>query len=170
MSDVARYRPSRKFSPAPARPPRFRPIRLLPFLLFGVATAAMFTAQKPKAPGPQAAGFFQLCRSASQTDCVIDGDSFRYRGDRIRLADIDAPETQSPLCSAERERGQRAAERLVELMNAGPMQMAREADRDEDMYGRKLRTLWRDGRSLGDILVSENLARPWDGARRSWCG
>jgi micrococcal nuclease len=42
--------------------------------------------------------------------------------------------------------------------------------RDEDRYGRKLRTIERDGRSLGDVLVAEGLARPWDGARRSWCG
>ena len=42
--------------------------------------------------------------------------------------------------------------------------------RDEDKYGRKLRTLERAGRSLGDILVAEGLARPWGGFRRSWCG
>lgn len=30
--------------------------------------------------------------------------------------------------------------------------------RDEDRYGRKLRVLVRNGRSLGDILVSEGLA------------
>jgi hypothetical protein len=28
----------------------------------------------------------------------------------------------------------------------------------------------RDGRSLGERLVAEGLARRWDGARRSWCG
>jgi endonuclease YncB( thermonuclease family) len=37
-------------------------------------------------------------------------------------------------------------------------------------YGRKLRILVRNGRSLGDTLVAEGLARRWDGARRSWCG
>jgi endonuclease YncB( thermonuclease family) len=30
--------------------------------------------------------------------------------------------------------------------------------------------LVRDGRSLGDILVSEGLARTWSGRRQPWCG
>ena len=33
--------------------------------------------------------------------------------------------------------------------------------RDEDRYGRKLRVVVRNGRSLGDQLVSEGLARTW---------
>jgi micrococcal nuclease len=55
-------------------------------------------------------------------------------------------------------------------MNEGPFEFARSGPRDEDRYGRKLRVLVRDGRSLGDILVAEGLARRWDGARRGWCG
>jgi endonuclease YncB( thermonuclease family) len=43
-------------------------------------------------------------------------------------------------------------------------------ERDADRYGRKLRVVTRNGRSLGDILVAEGLARRWDGRRRSWCG
>ena len=39
-----------------------------------------------------------------------------------------------------------------------------------DRYGRKLRLLRRNGRSLGFALVEEGLARPWDGRRKSWCG
>jgi endonuclease YncB( thermonuclease family) len=42
--------------------------------------------------------------------------------------------------------------------------------RDEDRYGRKLRVVQRDGRSIADTLIAEGLARRWDGARRSWCG
>jgi endonuclease YncB( thermonuclease family) len=38
------------------------------------------------------------------------------------------------------------------------------------MYGRKLRVISRNGRSVADALVAEGLARRWDGARRSWCG
>ena len=41
--------------------------------------------------------------------------------------------------------------------------------RDEDQYGRKLRMVTRDGRSIGEVLVGEGLARRWEGSRRSWC-
>jgi endonuclease YncB( thermonuclease family) len=53
-------------------------------------------------------------------------------------------------------------------MNAGPFEIVRYS-RDEDQYGRKLRIIKRDGRSVGDTLIAEGLARRWDGARRSWC-
>ncbi len=115
-------------------------------------------------------GSFTLCAYARAPNCVIDGDTIRYDGIKIRLEDIDAPEVFSPKCASELARGGRATRRLLELINAGPFELLRAGDRDEDRYGRKLRTLERAGRSLGAILVAEGLARPWDGARRSWCG
>jgi endonuclease YncB( thermonuclease family) len=90
-------------------------------------------------------------------------------GGRVRIADIDTPEIFSPKCDIESELGQRAKRRLVELMNAGPIDVAPTGGPDEDRYGRKLRVITRDGQSLGQILVAEGLARRWDGARRSWC-
>jgi len=113
---------------------------------------------------------FPVCTGAGQPDCVIDGDTIRYGGVRIRLEDIDAPEVFSPKCASEAALGQRATDRLEELINAGPFQVVQAGRRDEDHYGRKLRVLMRDGRSLGDILIAEGLARPWDGSRHSWCG
>ena len=111
-----------------------------------------------------------LCAGAPRTNCVIDGDTIRYGGIKIRLADIDAPEVFSPKCPSEAARGHRATERLLELINAGPFDLVRAGARDEDRYGRKLRVIERAGHSLGATLVAEGLARPWDGARRSWCG
>ena len=58
--------------------------------------------------------------------------------------------------------------RLQELLNAGPFSMVTGL-RDEDQYGRKLRMVTRDGRSIGEVLVGEGLARRWEGSRRSWC-
>jgi micrococcal nuclease len=113
---------------------------------------------------------FALCALAPRQDCVIDGDTIRYGGVSIRLEDIDAPETHRPRCAAEAALGRRATERLLELVNAGPFEILRTGVRDEDRYGRKLRILARDGRSLAETLIAEGLARRWDGARRSWCG
>ena len=116
-----------------------------------------------------ATGVFVLCAGANRANCVVDGDTIRYGGVKIRLADIDAPEVFSPKCPSEAARGRRATQRLLELMNAGPFQLV-SGSRDEDRYGRKLRTIVRAGRSVGDVLIAEGLARRWDGARRSWCG
>jgi endonuclease YncB( thermonuclease family) len=66
--------------------------------------------------------------------------------------------------------GQRAMDRFLELINAGSFEVVATGRRDMDSYGRKLRLIERDGHSLGAILVSEGLARRWDGAQRSGCG
>jgi micrococcal nuclease len=112
---------------------------------------------------------FTLCALARQPNCVVDGDTIWYGGVKIRLADIDTPETFEPRCAGEAALGRQATLRLLELMNAGPFEITG-GGRDEDLYGRKLRVIERDGRSLGDMLIAEGLARRWDGARRSWCG
>jgi endonuclease YncB( thermonuclease family) len=144
--------------------------------LLGVAAALWFAAElHPSFMNPAGAvaadgnGTFTLCVRGSQENCVIDGDTIRYGGIKIRLEDIDAPEVFSPKCASEARLGQRAAERLLHLMNSGPFQLVSGA-RDEDRYGRKLRTIERGGRSVGEVLVAEGLARRWEGGRRSWCG
>jgi endonuclease YncB( thermonuclease family) len=112
---------------------------------------------------------FRLCGPSLERNCVIDGDTLRYEGVKIRLADIDTPEISSPKCASELELGQRAKHRLLELMNAGSFSIVHTGSRDEDVYGRKLRVITRNGRSVGETLIAEGLARRWDGARRSWC-
>ena len=99
---------------------------------------------------------------------VIDGDTFRYRGENIRIADIDAPETHPARCAAEAELGARATRRLSQLLAAGPFDLL-PIDRDRDRYGRQLRIVARDGFSIGDTLVAEGLARGWIGRRTPWC-
>lgn len=101
---------------------------------------------------------------------MIDGDTIRHGGESIRLSGINAPETHDPECAHEADLGRRATDRLLELMNAGPFKMVHTGGRNRDRYGRQLRRLVRDGRSLGNTLVAEGLARSWTGARRSWCG
>jgi endonuclease YncB( thermonuclease family) len=98
---------------------------------------------------------------------ITDGDTFRYRGDKIRIADIDAPEVRGR-CEREIRLAARATERMANLLAAGPFEL-RMLGRDVDRYGRKLRVVVRDGRSLGDQLVAEGLARTWTGRREPWC-
>nr|CAD6612920.1 nuclease [Rhizobium sp. Khangiran2] len=112
---------------------------------------------------------YSLCSGSVRTHCVVDGDTLWHNGTKIRVADIDTPEVGDPKCSSEAALGAKATQRMLQLVNAGPFEMKAWDGRDEDKYGRKLRFLVRDGRSLGDILVSEGLARRWAGRRQPWC-
>lgn len=111
---------------------------------------------------------FTLCHSGGGTNCVVDGDTFRMGGAKIRIADIDAPETNPSRCAEEARLGEAATLRLQALLNAGPVRLKTDG-RDTDRYGRQLRIVMRGDRSVGDMLVSEGLARHWTGRREPWC-
>ena len=114
------------------------------------------------------AASFTLCTAAPRVTCVVDGDTFWLDGEKVRIADIDTPETHSPACASERARGQAATQRLIALLNEGPFELLRKG-RDRDRYGRMLRIAVRGGESLGGRLVAEGLARRWSGKRGGWC-
>lgn len=133
------------------------------------AVVALIIAQGPlHAQSPVAPTRFSICHTGGGVDCVVDGDTAWIGGVKIRLADIDAPETHPPRCRRERLLGDRATRRLRDLLSAGAFRLVR-VDRDEDRYGRKLRIVVRGTMSIGDQLVREGLARTWDGRRRPWC-
>ncbi len=111
---------------------------------------------------------FSFCHTGGGYNCVVDGDTIHYRGTKIRIADIDTPETHPPRCEAEATKGAAATQRMLALVNAGPFSL-QTIDRDEDRYGRKLRVVTRGGESLGGVLVDEGLARWYGGGRQSWC-
>jgi endonuclease YncB( thermonuclease family) len=114
------------------------------------------------------ADFIDLLTHAG-VNCVVDGDTLWVDGVKIRVADVDSPETHPPRCPYDADLGDRATDLLRELLNGGPIELEPAGDRDEDRYGCKLRVVLRDGRSLGDQLVAEGLARAWSGRREPWC-
>lgn len=132
--------------------------------LSGTQPAVIATATMPVSFKP-----YSICSGSKRYHCVVDGDTIWQEGVKIRVADIDTPEVGDPKCASEAALGAKATQRMLQLVNAGPFQMQAWPGRDEDKYGRKLRVLVRDGRSLGDILVSEGLARTWTGRRQPWC-
>jgi micrococcal nuclease len=118
---------------------------------------------------PVAAGIrFGLCHSGGGTNCVVDGDTFWLDGAKIRISDIDTPETHPSRCAVEADLGAKATRRLQVLLNQGGLELSG-SGRDVDRYGRKLRVVMRRGESIGDVLVSEGLARPYGRGRQSWC-
>lgn len=123
-------------------------------------------------PAPAQAGMrinFGFCHSGGGSHCVVDGDTFWMAGEKIRIADIDTPETHPARCAREAELGAAATRRLHELLNGGAV-MLTSAGRDVDRYGRKLRIVSVDGVGVGETLVQEGLARRYAGGRRAgWC-
>lgn len=117
----------------------------------------------------QASVQFTLCSFGRRNTCVVDGDTIDYEGRRIWIAVIDTPEKTDPKCESERALAMQATHCLLELLNEATFEVVPIGSRDQDQHGRDSRVLTRDGRSLGDILVSEGLARTWTGQREPRC-
>jgi endonuclease YncB( thermonuclease family) len=101
---------------------------------------------------------------------VIDGDTFRLEsGERIRIAGIDAPETQAgqARCRAEIALGRAATARarmLLDGRNVTVMRVGRS-------YNRTVARVTLGGRDVGSELVATGVARWWPRWQRKpdWC-
>ena len=180
-------RPARKAARKPAQAAasaRWFPIALvaLPLAAFTAVLLMPLEGGLPEAVG--AVGFaalearpadrervgFALCSGPVRVTCVVDGDTIWYKGEKIRIADLDTPEVSKPGCANEAMMGRRATLRLQALLNAGPFSLEPNPEgRSEDTYGRSLMLVTRGGASLGAVLVDEGLAEQWGGPRRDWC-
>ena len=116
---------------------------------------------------------------------VIDGDTVWHYApnertpEKIRLLDIDAPESHRSACEAELVAGLRAKARLLELLQLRPVTIER-CDRHgeacEDRFGRTLARIRNGaGDEVGAVLIRERLALPYVPGRKAernahWCG
>jgi endonuclease YncB( thermonuclease family) len=80
---------------------------------------------------------------------VIDGDTFRVGGERIRLRDIDTPE----LTELE---GPAAKQRLEQLLRSGPIHIV---PHGRDVYHRLLADVFVNGQNVGEILRGEGFSK-----------
>lgn len=104
------------------------------------------------------------------TFTAVDGDTITAGDETIRILNIDAPETRHAKCDAERRLGHVAKRRLQELLEEGEIVITRgDGNRMTDRYGRTLARVSAHGDDVGDRLVAEDLARPWEGKRQPWC-
>ena len=111
---------------------------------------------------------FGYCFTGGGTNCVVDGDTFYIGGEKVRIADIDAPETHPPRCDYEAQLGEQATEKLHALLNSGAVTMT-QIDRNRDVYGRLLRNVEVNGEDIGEAMISAGVAREYAGGRRPWC-
>lgn len=111
-------------------------------------------------------------------DRVLDGDTFAARVKledetnitvRVRLLDVDTPEMNG-LCQKEIDMARKARDRTAQLLPVGSV-VELSNIKDDKYLGRiDARVVMQDGRDLSDILVKENLGRPYDGGHREgWC-
>jgi len=105
---------------------------------------------------------------------IIDGDTIAIGSERVRILNIDAPESFRPRCDAELVAGLRAKERLAQLLRIENVQIDRHG---QDRYRRTPARVRADGRDVGETLIAEGHALPWRGGRaaweerrRHWCG
>ncbi len=99
---------------------------------------------------------------------VIDGDTLRVNGRKVRLEGFNAPETYQARCEHERRLGLKATQALRQMVRSGKVELSWLARRDR--YGRPLARARYQGRDIGEILIEQGLARP-AGAKdnRHWC-
>src|SRR5215210_4108673 len=105
---------------------------------------------------------------------IIDGNTVAFRSERVRIMNIDAPETRSAHCERELVAGLKAKERLAMLLRSGSVEIERDG---EDIYGRTLALLDVNGLDVGQIMIHEGLALPWQKGKDAredqiwhWCG
>lgn len=100
---------------------------------------------------------------------AVDGDTIGHGDERYRLVGFDTPETFRAQCDAEKALGLKAKDRLTEIIQtAGQVKLEIQSRRDK--YGRYLAVGKADGQEVGAILISEGLARPYEGGKRQpWC-
>jgi len=139
-----------------------------PSFLLATALLTLSVATGAAPPADAERARFEPCGSAPRVTCVVDGDTFWYGGEKVRIADINTPETSRPACTFEAELGQKAKLRLAQLLNEGPFTLEVRG-RETDRYGRALRVVTRRGQSLGMQLETEGLAERWKGRRGDWC-
>lgn len=105
-----------------------------------------------------------------QVRYVTDGDTFRLEsGERIRIANIDAPEihARQAKCRLEIERGEAASKRTRALLDGKAVTF----ERVGRSYNRTVARVRVDGRDLGATLIAMGAARPWlrHHPKPDWC-
>lgn len=139
-------------------------------MMGGIGLAAIGGAGSGPAPVVQAAATdrFTMCGSGTRYTCVVDGDTIWWRGQNLRLQSYDTPEPYNDICGGQREvaLAHRASARLLDLLNSNEFAVQTFGT---DRFGRTLATVKIDGVDVGDILISEGLARRWPDGHEFWC-
>ncbi|MEO9228759.1 MAG: thermonuclease family protein [Devosia sp.] len=108
-------------------------------------------------------------KNTSTKTCIVDGDTLWIRGIDYRMQGYDTPETQTNICggAAEVALGHRASARFLQLLNGNVWTI--ETFGTDSTGRRTLATIRIGAQDIGDILISEHLARRWPDGAEFWC-
>lgn len=108
-------------------------------------------------------------RAERKVTCVVDGDTIWHDGVKMRLLEVDTPETFEAQCDREKHLGEKAKLRLQALMSNG-YRLADSGTKDRTSDHRNLvHVILPDGRDAGKVLVKEGLAQLWPNKGNRWC-
>lgn len=134
-------------------------LALIAAIVFGVSNLRSFERAGDNSTATYPASRFR----------VIDGDTIALGLERIRVENIDTPETGPRAgCQIEREFAARATQHAqlafersdsVDILRTGT-----------DRYGRTLARVRLDGRDFGQMMVVTGMAVQWAGHQHEWCG
>ena len=131
-------------------------------VLIVAAAIFTFTRDDPAAEAPA----FPQCYASGGSNCVLDGDTIYFGGQRVEMAGIAAPAIQGAQCDAERDKGIAAAMGLAALLNRGQVTVSPPS---RDFYGRIAQTVEVNGVDVGQTLSDQGLVRTYDGTKPNWC-
>jgi endonuclease YncB( thermonuclease family) len=132
-------------------------------LIVGISVATIF--RNDPAAAARAMRFGQ-CYNAPGPNCVLDGDTIEFAGEKLQIAGIEAPKIDGARCSNERERGIEAAVRLAYLLNKGKVATAGQVAGPDGQTRTKVEV---DGLDVGVAMVNAGVARDSGEGPGDWC-
>lgn len=172
---IIRFDPKRRTSTPPQKPARdpitpwLAVVALVSICTLGwIAADTMLPGEGRLAVASEMRAQFRMCGSGQRHTCVVDGDTIWLNGENLRLQAFDTPEPYNDICGGAQEiaLAKRASARLLDLLNTNRFTVRTFGT---DRYGRTLATVRIGGTDIGDILISEGLARRWPDGREFWC-
>ncbi|CAN7444907.1 hypothetical protein LJR235_002853 [Pararhizobium sp. LjRoot235] len=159
-ASIAKARPAEKR----AEPEKARSALAMPRPGARPVEQAAWEPNDQKASGRKP-GTYYFC-TVTLENCVVDGGTFWYGRQKIQIADIQVPRIKQAKCDNERKFGSLAKRRLWEILNAGEVQLAAAGGK---AGAQDTQVTVGEGRSIGDMLVAEGLARHGADGKRGWC-
>ncbi|WP_431320419.1 hypothetical protein [Rhizobium sp. YTU87027] len=166
---VARNEPERDTSPRQTA--SITAARLTPPAAVPIPAKAPVVPEKPVpvsvSPAQEQTGkaAFGYCGQGEHINCVADGDTFWYKGEKIAIADVVTPGIETARCDNEKRLGFAAKLRLLSILNAGSFSLN---PAGQPGKAGAPHVVSRDGRSIGVQMINEGLARK-PGASGAWC-
>ena len=106
---------------------------------------------------------YPLCGDQTLRSCVVDGNTFWYGGEFMRLKAVNPPATQVACATSTADA---ARDRLMKLLNTGEIFVFRYGT---DAEGHTLTQVLVEGKEVGQTLIAEGLAQPSTASTGAFC-